>query len=284
MKRVLITGANSYIGTSFEKYVKENNVDFEIDTLDLLDPNWKNYDFSGYDSIFHVAAIVHKNEKKIEPNIYFSVNRDLAIKLANIVKEKGVKQFVFLSSMSVYGNHYEEISFYTKEIPNTYYGKSKLEAEKLLEKLDSNSFKVVILRPPMVYGPNAKGNYSRLSKLSKILVVFPKVENQRSMIFIDNLLEFIVQIILREKKGVFFPQNAEYVNTSELLKLIGHVHGKKIYLTKLFNPFINLLFKFATIKKVFGNLVYDKELSSYDFEYQIRRFEESIRLTEEGSI
>ncbi|NQN82083.1 NAD-dependent epimerase/dehydratase family protein [Streptococcus suis] len=284
MKRVLITGANSYIGTSFEKYVKENNVDFEIDTLDLLNPKWDEFDFTPYDSIFHVAAIVHKNEKKINPDLYFSVNRDLPVKLANIAKTQGVKQFVFLSSMSVYGNHYEEISFYTKEIPNTYYGKSKLEAEKLLEKLDSNSFKVVILRPPMVYGPNAKGNYSRLSKLSKILVVFPKVENQRSMIFIDNLLEFIVQIILREKKGIFFPQNAEYVNTSELLKLIGHVHGKKIYLTKLFNPFINLLFKFATIKKVFGNLVYDKELSSYDFEYQIRRFEESIRLTEEGSI
>ncbi|MGU8054703.1 NAD-dependent epimerase/dehydratase family protein [Streptococcus suis] len=284
MKRVLITGANSYIGTSFEKYVKENNVDFEIDTLDLLNPKWDEFDFTPYDSIFHVAAIVHKNEKKINPDLYFSVNRDLPVKLANIAKIQGVKQFVFLSSMSVYGNHYEEISFYTKEIPNTYYGKSKLEAEKLLEKLDSNSFKVVILRPPMVYGPNAKGNYSRLSKLSKILVVFPKVENQRSMIFIDNLLEFIVQIILREKKGVFFPQNAEYVNTSELLKLIGHVHGKKTYLTKLFNPFINLLFKFATIKKVFGNLVYDKELSSYDFEYQIRRFEESIRLTEEGSI
>ncbi|HEM2748850.1 TPA: NAD-dependent epimerase/dehydratase family protein [Streptococcus suis] len=284
MKRVLITGANSYIGTSFEKYVKENNVDFEIDTLDLLNPKWDEFDFTPYDSIFHVAAIVHKNKKKINPDLYFSVNRDLPVKLANIAKTQGVKQFVFLSSMSVYGNHYEEISFYTKEIPNTYYGKSKLEAEKLLEKLDSNSFKVVILRPPMVYGPNAKGNYSRLSKLSKILVVFPKVENQRSMIFIDNLLEFIVQIILREKKGVFFPQNAEYVNTSELLKLIGHVHGKKIYLTKLFNPFINLLFKFATIKKIFGNLVYDKELSSYDFEYQIRRFEESIRLTEEGSI
>ncbi|HEP1836813.1 NAD-dependent epimerase/dehydratase family protein [Streptococcus suis] len=284
MKRVLITGANSYIGTSFEKYVKENNVDFEIDTLDLLNPKWDEFDFTPYDSIFHVAAIVHKNKKKINPDLYFSVNRDLPVKLANIAKAQGVKQFVFLSSMSVYGNHYEEISFYTKEIPNTYYGKSKLEAEKLLEKLDSNSFKVVILRPPMVYGPNAKGNYSRLSKLSKILVVFPKVENQRSMIFIDNLLEFIVQIILREKKGVFFPQNAEYVNTSELLKLIGHVHGKKIYLTKLFNPFINLLFKFATIKKIFGNLVYDKELSSYDFEYQIRRFEESIRLTEEGSI
>ncbi|HEP1803128.1 TPA: NAD-dependent epimerase/dehydratase family protein [Streptococcus suis] len=284
MKRVLITGANSYIGTSFEKYVKENNVDFEIDTLDLLNPKWDEFDFTPYDSIFHVAAIVHKNEKKINPDLYFSVNRDLPVKLANIAKIQGVKQFVFLSSMSVYGNHYEEISFYTKEIPNTYYGKSKLEAEKLLEKLDSNSFKVVILRPPMVYGPNAKGNYSRLSKLSKILVVFPKVENQRSMIFIDNLLEFIVQIILREKKGVFFPQNAEYVNTSELLKLIGHVHGKKTYLTKLFNPFINLLFKFATIKKVFGNLVYDKELSSYDFEYQIRRFEESIRLTEKGSI
>ncbi|HFI0579395.1 TPA: NAD-dependent epimerase/dehydratase family protein [Streptococcus suis] len=281
MKRVLITGANSYIGTSFEKYAKDNSIDFVIDTLDLLDPTWEEFDFSPYDSIFHVAAIVHKNEKKVDPNIYFSVNRDLPIKLANIAKDKGVKQFVFLSSMSVYGNQYEEISLESKEVPNTYYGKSKLEAENLLEKLNSTSFKVVILRPPMVYGPNATGNYSKLSKLSKFTAVFPKVENQRSMIFIDNLLEFVRKSIELELAGLFFPQNIEYVCTSEMVRTIREVGGKNTLLLSIFNPFIKLISNNGQFKKLFGNLIYSKEMSNYDFEYQVVNFKDSIRFSEE---
>ncbi|MGQ7483571.1 NAD-dependent epimerase/dehydratase family protein [Streptococcus suis] len=280
MKRVLITGANSYIGTSFEKYIIENDVDFEIDTLDLLNPKWVEFDFSPYDSIFHVAAIVHKNEKNINPDLYFSVNRDLPVKLANMAKTQGVKQFIFLSSMSVYGNQYKEISFDTKEIPTTYYGKSKLEAEKLLEKLNSDSFKVVFLRPPMVYGPNATGNYSRLSKLAKITAIFPKIENQRSMIYIDNLLEFVRKTIELELEGLYFPQNSEYICTSELVRTIREVNGKNTILLTIFNPFIRLLSNSGQFNKLFGNLVYMKEMSNNDFDYQLVDYRESIQMSE----
>ncbi|HEL2411575.1 TPA: NAD-dependent epimerase/dehydratase family protein [Streptococcus suis] len=280
MKRVLITGANSYIGTSFEKYIIENDVDFEIDTLDLLNPKWVEFDFSPYDSIFHVAAIVHKNEKNINPDLYFSVNRDLPVKLANMAKTQGVKQFIFLSSMSVYGNQYKEISFDTKEIPTTYYGKSKMEAEKLLEKLNSNSFKVVFLRPPMVYGPNATGNYSRLSKLAKITAIFPKIENQRSMIYIDNLLEFVRKTIELELEGLYFPQNSEYICTSELVRTIREVNGKNTILLTIFNPFIRLLSNSGQFNKLFGNLVYMKEMSNYDFDYQLVDYRDSIQMSE----
>ncbi|HEL2570404.1 TPA: NAD-dependent epimerase/dehydratase family protein [Streptococcus suis] len=280
MKRVLITGANSYIGTSFEKYVIEKGVDFKIDTLDLLNPKWDNFDFTPYDSIFHVAAIVHKNEKNINPDLYFSVNRDLPVKLANIAKTQGVKQFIFLSSMSVYGNQYKEISFDTKEIPTTYYGKSKLEAEKLLEKLNSDSFKVVFLRPPMVYGSNATGNYSRLSKLAKITAIFPKIENQRSMIYIDNLLEFVRKTIELELEGLYFPQNSEYICTSELVRTIREVNGKNTILLTVFNPFIRLLSNSGQFNKLFGNLVYKKEMSIYNFDYQVNGYLDSIFLSE----
>lgn len=198
MKKILITGANSYIGQSLENWLEKSQGDYQVDTLDMINPAWKEYDFSPYVSIFHVAAIVHKNEKNLNQYLYDKVNRDLPIELATLAKKAGVAQFIFLSSMSVYGNNEEVITKSTKENPSTYYGKSKLAAENGLKKLADDSFNLLILRPPMVYGPNATGNYTRLSKLSKLTVAFPKINNNRSMIFIDNLLKRLEQIFTEE--------------------------------------------------------------------------------------
>ena len=283
MKKVLITGANSYIGTSFEKYVKENNVDFEIDTLDLLDPKWENYDFSGYDSVFHVAGIAHFSKDESKKELYYRVNTELTDNVAKIAKQAGVGQFIFMSSIIVYGDSTSGeriITKQTKPNPSDFYGDSKLQAEQKLSKLSDNTFKVVIIRPPMIYGKGSKGNYPKLSKLAKKTPIFPNISNSRSMLHIDNLSEFLVQVILKNRKGVYFPQNEEYVNTSELVKLIGYTDGKKVWLTPLFNPIIRLFFGLDTVKKVFGNLVYEKEMSRYDFEYQVIDFEESIKNTE----
>ncbi|MFH0422992.1 NAD-dependent epimerase/dehydratase family protein [Streptococcus sp. A11] len=280
MKKVLITGANSYIGTSLEKWLKESKNMYHVDTLDMVDPSWINTDFSIYDSIFHVAAIVHQNEKKIDKQLYDEVNRDLPVRLAEKAKNAGVRQFIFLSSMSVYGNKEEYITRVTEEKPSTYYGKSKLAAEKGLKKLETSTFKIVILRPPMVYGPKATGNYTRLSKLAKITLVFPKIENQRSMIYIDNLLEFVKKTIDLELSGLYFPQNKEYVNTSSLVKTIRSVHQKNTFLTSFFNPLIRRLKSVNQIKKLFGNLTYDVQLSQYEFDYQVVDFKTSIILSE----
>ena len=283
MKKVLITGANSYIGTSFEKYIAENGIDFEIDTLDLLNPDWRKYSFSGYDSVFHVAGIAHFSKDESKKDLYYKVNIELTEEVAKIAKKQGVNQFIFMSSIIVYGdstNSHRIISKDTQPTPSDFYGDSKWQAEQTLNKLSTPSFNIVILRPPMIYGKGSKGNYPRLAKLSKTLPIFPKFENQRSMLHIDNLCEFLKQIILLEKSGLYFPQNTEYVNTSELVKKIANIHGKNVYLTKLFNPMIKWLFNIDTVKKVFGNLVYEKEMSRYDFVYQVREFEETIKLTE----
>ncbi len=283
MKKVLITGANSYIGTSFEKYVKENNVDFEIDTLDLLDPKWENYDFSGYDSVFHVAGIAHFSKDESKKELYYKVNTELTEEVAKIAKQQRVNQFIFMSSIIVYGDSTNSQRIITKDTqpsPSDFYGDSKWQAEQRLNKLSTPSFNIVILRPPMIYGKGSKGNYPRLSKLSKTLPIFPKIENQRSMLHIDNLCECIRQVIERGESGVFFPQNKEYVCTYELVGEIAASQGKKVYLISVFNPIIKLLFGLDTVKKVFGNLVYDQEMSHYDFDYQVTDFEESIRLTE----
>ncbi len=280
MKKILITGANSYIGQSLENWLDKSQGDYQVDTLDMINPAWKEYDFSPYDSIFHVAAIVHKNEKNLNQDLYDKVNRDLPIELATLAKKAGVAQFIFLSSMSVYGKNEEVITKSTKENPSTYYGKSKLAAENGLKKLADDSFNLLILRPPMVYGPNATGNYTRLSKLSKLTVAFPKINNNRSMIFIDNLMEFIKQAIDRELSGLSFPQNKEYVITSTLVKTIRQANGKKTLLTSIFNPILNQLTGIGQFNKLFGNLVYDQGLSQEAFDYNIVNFEETIRKSE----
>lgn len=281
MKKILITGANSYIGQSLENWLEKSQGDYQVDTLDMINPAWKEYDFSPYDSIFHVAAIVHKNEKNLNQDLYDKVNRDLPIELASLAKQAGVKQFIFLSSMSVYGNEEENITNNTATKPSTYYGKSKLAAEVGLKALVDDSFHVLVLRPPMVYGPNAKGNYTRLSKLSSMTPIFPKIDNKRSMIFIDNLLEFVRLAIVNDLSGIHFPQNKEYVTTSQLVKTIRSVNGKQTVLTPLFNPIIKEMFGVSQINKLFGDLMYDQSISQESFDYNVVSFQDSVGKSEE---
>ena len=283
MKRVLITGANSYIGTSFEEYVKNKDSNFEIDTLDLLNPNWEEFDFSGYDSLFHVAGIAHFSKDESQKQLYYDVNTELTYKVASKAKLSNVQQFIFMSSIIVYGDSSSSERIITRETvptPSDVYGDSKWQAEQKLSGLANDDFKIVIVRPPMIYGKGSKGNYPKLSKLAQKIPVFPKISNSRSMLHIDNLCEFILQAIERRIEGVYFPQNLEYVTTSDLVGKIAEAHHKKIYFTKLFNPIIRLFFGLDMVKKVFGNLVYEKEMSRYDFEYQVIDFEESIINTE----
>ena len=281
MKKILITGENSYIGTSFEKWIEQYHNKYIVHTVDMKTDNWKTKDFSQYDVVFHVAGIAHVRETNKNRELYYKVNRDLAYETAKKAKSEGVKQFIFLSSMSVYGKEKGAISKNSDLKPNSNYGKSKLQAEKLIEPLRSERFKVVILRPPMVYGRGCRGNYPRLSKLAVRIPIFPDINNKRSMIYIDNLCEFIRLLIDRYCSGIYYPQNSEYVSTSNMVKMIAEVHEKKIILTKLFNPIIKL-FKTRTVIKVFGSLIYEKKMSYYEKNYCVKDFESSIRLTEIG--
>lgn len=281
MKRILITGADSYIGTSFENWMKQYD-GYEIDTLDMREPKWSEYDFSSYDVVLHVAGLAHIKEKKSNKHLYYEINRDLAIEAATYAKESGVKQFVVMSSISVFGTKEAYITQTTIPLPQNAYGDSKLQADIQLLKLQSEKFNVAILRPPMVYGKGAKGNYPKLSKLAKITPIFPVIKNKRSMIYIENLCEFIRLIIDNGGKGIFYPQNEEYVNTTELVVNIAALSGKRVHTTKFFNILIYLLIsKAAIIKKIFGDLTYDKNMSNYmDFKYCVVNFKDSIRRTE----
>ena len=280
MKNILITGKNSYIGTSLEDWLMREPDNYKVDTVDMKDGSWKEKDFSQYDVVFHVAGIAHIKETSENQDLYFKVNRDLAYETAQKSKQVGVEQFIFLSSMSVYGIENGVIDKNTPLKPNSSYGKSKIEAEELINKLQDDSFTVATLRPPMVYGKGCRGNYPRLIGLALKTPIFPKLDNKRSMIYIDNLSECVKQLIDNRNGGLFFPQNAEYVNTSEMVRLIAESHEKKIVMTKLFNPLLRLL-NVSTVNKVFGDLVYDMSMSEYKNDYRVCGFRESIFLTEQ---
>ena len=279
MKKILITGAFSYIGMSFEKWLLKEPDKYIVDTVDMKTNSWKEKDFSEFDVVFHVAGIAHIKETSKNKDLYYKVNRDLAYETAKKAKEDGVGQFIFLSSISVYGIEKGIINKSTPLKANSAYGNSKAEAEELINKLQDDLFTVAILRPPMVYGKGCMGNYPRLAKLALKTPVFPSVDNKRSMIYIDNLSEFVKQLIDNRSGGVFFPQNAEYVNTSEIVRLIAEFHGKKIVMTKLFNPLLRLL-NVSVVNKVFGNLMYEMSMSSFESDYRICGFRESIKMTE----
>lgn len=286
MKRILITGAGSYIGTSFENWVSQWPDKYKVETLSVHGDDWKNEEFSKFDSIFHVAGIAHVDAKAEMEELYYKVNRDLTIEVANKAKADGARQFVFMSSIIVYGDSSEigkkrVITKETVPTPANFYGNSKLTAEQGIIPLESENFKVAVLRPPMIYGKGSRGNYPRLAKLAQKLPVFPDIENKRSMLHVDNLCEFVRLVIDNEDSGVFFPQNKEFVKTSEMVYLIGEVYGKNIKLVKIFNPLIRILAKkVGLINKVFGNLVYEKSMSEYIENYWVRDFKQSIEMTE----
>lgn len=294
MKNVLITGANSYIGTSFEKWVSDKYSTYiSISTIDMLTPDWREKDFSGYDCIFHVAGIAHADVGNVTEDVkekYYSVNCDLAIETAKKAKAEGVQQFIFMSSAIIYGDSApfgkkKVIAADTEPAPANFYGDSKWQADKKLRELETDDFKVAVLRPPMIYGKDSKGNYPLLAKMAKKLPIFPNVDNERSMLHIDNLCEFLSQVILREERGIFYPQNAEYVSTADVVRMIAEVSGHKIRVGKEWNWAVRLASHIPgkvsrLANKAFGNLVYDQSLSTYGFEYRVVNMKESIEKTE----
>lgn len=289
MKKILITGANSYIGTSFEKYLKKWSDKYQVDTLDMIGNSWKKYNFSGYDSVYHVAGIAHSDNGKIsreKARLYYDVNYKLTIQTAMKAKKSGVKQFIFMSSAIVYGESAPigKMKMITKDSPvnpDNCYGNSKVIAENGLRKLEDENFKVVILRPPMIYGKGSKGNYPLMSKIARLIPVFPYVKNCRSMLYIENLCEFVRLMIENEESGTFWPQNAEYSNTSELVKMIAAQHGKRVIFIKGCTSLLLIMSKISGIvDKAFGNLAYSQALSVYKENYRIVGLRKSIMLTE----
>ena len=288
MKKVLITGAGSYVGESVKRYILSTCKEIEIEAVDTFEDHWKAADFSKYDVVYHVAGIAHVDPKPEMEPLYYKVNRDLCIEVAKTAKAAGVKQFIFMSSMIVFHESQklgtEVLTADSAPCPNGFYGDSKLQAENGLHELECDTFKVCILRPPMIYGPNSKGNFPRLRKLALKTPVFPAYHNQRSMLYIDNLAEFVKQVILRELSGTFYPQNGELSDTVEIIRYFASAAGHKVWITKCLNPFVKLGSHFVqALNKMFASYYYDPAMSKIDFDYQLVGFEESLKRVNEAT-
>lgn len=293
-KRVLITGVGSYIGESFKSYCEKHYLNIQCESVDMLDGSWRDKDFSNYDTVFHVAGIAHVDVGRTsfaEQEKYYAINTDLAIETAEKAKADGVRQFIFISSMIIYGEsapmgQKKIIDEETLPAPSNFYGNSKWLADKGVRKLGSDTFHVAVLRLPMVYGKGAKGNYQILAKMARILPIFPEIENERSMIYVENLCEFVGLLTLSGENGIYFPQNREYSKTSSLVEMIGEKNGKKVKVSKS----LSLAIAAASyipgkvselVNKAFGNSCYDQVLSIYKgLNYQKVSLKESIEKTE----
>ena len=333
MKRILITGANSFVGINVERWLMRQPDCYQVDTVDTMNDAWKQADFSRYDVVFHVAGIAHVDPKPEMAPLYYKVNRDLAIEVAKCARDKGVKQFIYMSSGIVYkvskSLKGDVRTLDTIPNPNDFYGDSKLQAERgvvnvnlnadvnpnlnlnlnpnlnpngngdpngdlngnldgdvdpngnVNPNLNGDGMKVCILRPPMIYGPGSKGNFLRLGWLATKTPVFPEWHNKRSMLYIDNLAEFVRQIIDREMSGTFFPQNAELVDTVEIVRYFAKKYHHRIWISRIFNPLVWLAsFFLPQVPKMFADCYYVPEMSKYEFDYQIVSFEDSLKRLE----
>ncbi len=267
MKRVLITGEKAYIGCALEAHLRQRPEKFQVARLNLRDESWRNCRFCDFDAVVHTAGLAHKKEKATGREPYFAVNRDLTLEVAKAARAAGVKQFVFFSTMAVYGEQGRlgaplVIRRDTPEHPVSWYAQSKLEAEGGLRLLAGPQFQVAILRPPMVYGKGCKGNYAKLEAFAKKSPVFPQINNQRSMVNIAALCQAVQGMLQKGQGGLFFPQDDRYYCTSQLVREIRENCGKPIWLCPGFSwLFCGLLQRAPAIKKVFGNLCYDQALS-----------------------
>lgn len=283
MKRVLILGKNSYLGESLYKWLLKYPAMYEVNIVSTLDNAWKEADFAKYDTVVDYAGIAHINHITEDMReLFYTVNRDLTVDIGKWCRKYGVKQLIYFSSMNVYGDYCNNISDRSAVNPTSFYGDSKLQGDIGLEKLESESFKVAHVRPPFVYGKNCTGNYKSISKIAKSIPVFPEYHNKKSMIYIDNLSEFIRLLIDSGKGGIYTPQNRELVSTTDLVREIAKVSGNRIFFTTIFNPCITIGTSLSKkIRRAFANDCYAIELSDhFKWKYAVVSFEESIRITE----
>lgn len=280
LKRVLILGKNSYLGEALYVWLCKSPDQYVVDIASTLNHEWKQFDFSVYDVVVNYAGIAHiKNITEDMRDLFYSVNRDLVIEMGSYAKEHGVKHFVQFSSMNVYGDESENIQNRASENPTSFYGDSKLQGDIGLQKLADDTFIVACVRPPFVYGKGCRGNFNTIKAIALRTPVFPAYQNKKSMIYVDNLCEFIRLIIDDGAGGVFTPQNKELVSTADLVREIAKNGGKRIWFTKLFNWAIPIGNKMTrTISRAFGNDCYELSLSDYyDFKYCVVDFETSVK-------
>ena len=261
-KTLMLTGATGFVGSRFAVL---NAGKYEFKTIpwqQLSDPV---PDLAGVDIIVHLAALNHRMDK-VPDEDYMKSNFELTKLLAEKAKSDGVGHFVFLSTVKVYGEANIEGKPFT-EIdtcnPQDAYGQSKLNAENALTSLKSESFKVSIIRSPLVYGPGVKGNMLRLIKLAKspFPLGFKGIENNRTMVFVDNLVALIDRIIEQGQPGVFLAADDQPVSTSDAVIMLREALNKRANIFQMPGILLSLMGLVAPKLKtrLFDSLIFDND-------------------------
>ncbi|WP_101723333.1 NAD-dependent epimerase/dehydratase family protein [Eggerthella timonensis] len=288
MKRILITGATSWIGSEVEAHLATFPGRYVVERVSLRGDAWRERSWEGFDSVLHLAAVVHEGEKAGDMGgLYDEVNVALTSSAALKAKVEGVPHFVFLSSFSVYGAEeggVEEVGLATEPRPATFYGKSKLAAERALEPLAGDGFAISVVRAPLVYGTGCeKGNFPRLAKLARVVPVFPDVDNVRSMLYSRSLAELVRLLAEDGRGGLFLPQDADHVNTSELVRLLAEAQGRRVHLSRALGAIAAPLASASpTLGKLFGDARYALEASECGYGYRVATLEEAVRASVGG--
>ena len=240
MTRILITGANSFVGKNYIDNSKNRNVE----EISLFGTKPEDINFSRYDIVIHLVAIVHQS-KRIHENQYYKINRDLCISVAEYAKKAGVKQFIFLSTVKVYGEfipnsgpwHEDSLCF-----PEDSYGKSKYEAELALRQMEDTGFIVSIIRTPLVYGAGVRANMLSILRLVDKFPILPlaKVNNIRSFTSAENLVAFIDRIIEKKASGIFIAMDEYPLSTTDLVNYISRYLDKKVLLFGIPDIFVRI--------------------------------------------
>ena len=257
MKKIVVTGTSGFVGKRFVEY---NNNKYIIESLSLRDVDISTLKLKGVDAIIHLAGKAHQMEK-IEDRIYFDVNYGLTKSLVDRAMQENVPHFIYISTTKVYG---DEINSVLNEnspcIPTDVYGESKLKAELYLSTI-SSSIKTAVVRPPLVYGPEVKGNLIQLLHLCKknIPLPFGNTQNARSMVFVDNLIALINTIIDQQATGIYIAGDRDTLSTDKLVSLIRLNLGmKKMLITVPF--FLRKIIKILKPRlfiRLYGSFIVD---------------------------
>ncbi len=284
MKKILVTGATGFIGQAVVKKLLAlafsvsaavrsvspalPNSLTQIEIGDLASLPEDNSFLQGIDVVIHIAARAHiMNETESEPLAEFrKINTTATLNLAVQAAEAGVKRFIFISSIKVNGESTTRSLAFTSEstlIPTDPYALSKFEAEHGLLSLTKNTrMEVVIIRPPLVYGPGVKANFLTMINWVDTGIPLPlgAIHNKRSLIALDNLVSFICHCINHPKAGneVFLISDGEDISTTQLLKKVAKALHKKSRLlpvpVRLMRIVARLIGKQAIASRLFDSL------------------------------
>ena len=267
---ILITGTNSFIGKHYKRYSQFT----DIEEVDLINTSPNEIDFRSVDIVIHLAGLVHQ-KKMLPDQEYFKINKDLAIKTAKEAKKAGVKHFIFMSTLSVYGEFPKNVAYldeFSLCKPINVYGKSKLEAEYGLKKLNDSYFCVSIIRTPIVYGEDVKANMQSLIKLVRKLPILPlgNIHNKRSFTAVENLTRYFDLIIEKRISGIFIASDPKPISTTELLNLISKGLGKKVLLIEVPKLVLKLIYKLKPklMDRLFGSFVVNNSFTIKQLDYK----------------